>query len=312
MQGADLAGESTVSQHWSEHRERGSAFAIGLILWIARHLGRSAARLVLYPITGYFLITASSQRQASRDYLRRMLADPPGLRQIARHLHCFSATILDRVFFLLGNYQAFAVELHNPELVLDAAASRQGAILLGSHLGSFEALRALGTSQVRIPLKVLMYPDHNQTIARVFHRLNPEVARTLIPLGTPGTLLAVQEALRAGCLVGILGDRAAKGEKSLKCRFLGAEASFPIGPALLALATRVPLMLFFALYLGGNRYEIFFEELSYAPPADRGERLAVAQALTRRYVERLEHYTRLAPYNWFNFYEYWTDTEGTE
>ena len=71
-----------MSQHWSEHRERGSAFAIGLILWIARHLGRSAARLVLYLITGYFLITASSQRRASRDYLRRVLADLPGLPQI--------------------------------------------------------------------------------------------------------------------------------------------------------------------------------------------------------------------------------------
>jgi len=301
-----------VSLHWSEQRERGSAFAIGLILWIARHLGRRAARLVLYPITGYFLITGRSQRRASRHYLQRVLAAQPGPRQIARHIHCFSATILDRVFFLGGDYQDFDVELHNPDLVLAAAASGQGAILLGSHLGSFEALRTLGVSRARIPLKVLMYPDHNQVIARVFHRLNPEVARTLIPLGTPGTLLAVQEALRDGCLVGILGDRAAKGEKTLGCRFLGAKAPFPIGPALLAMATRVPIILFFALYRGGNGYEIFFEELSYEPPADRRERRVAAEALTRCYVERLEHYTRLAPYNWFNFYEFWSDPKGTE
>jgi len=25
----------------------------------------------------------------------------------------------------------------------------------------------------------------------------------------------------------------------------------------------------------------------------------------QRYVARLEHYARLAPYNWFNFYSFW-------
>jgi predicted LPLAT superfamily acyltransferase len=25
----------------------------------------------------------------------------------------------------------------------------------------------------------------------------------------------------------------------------------------------------------------------------------------QRYAERLEHYTRIAPYNWFNFYPFW-------
>jgi predicted LPLAT superfamily acyltransferase len=298
-------------RHWSEQMERGNAFALGLIVWIARHLGRVTARSLLYPITAYFLLTARVQRHASRSYLARVLAGPPRFWQVARHFHCFSATILDRVFFFGGRSRVFDIRLHRVEVVLDAAASKQGAILLGSHLGSFDALRALGVSRARLPLKVLMYPDHNQLIARLFHQLSPEAAQTLIPLGTPGTLLAVQEALQQGSLVGILGDRAAEGEKTLQCPFLGEEARFPLGPALLTLATRVPLILFFALYRGGNRYEIFFEELSYEHPASRRERFATARTLTRHYVERLEYHTRLAPYNWFNFYEFWEDSEAT-
>jgi predicted LPLAT superfamily acyltransferase len=27
--------------------------------------------------------------------------------------------------------------------------------------------------------------------------------------------------------------------------------------------------------------------------------------LMQRYVSRLEHHTRRAPYNWFNFYQFW-------
>jgi len=31
----------------------------------------------------------------------------------------------------------------------------------------------------------------------------------------------------------------------------------------------------------------------------------VMKQAVQKYVERLEHYCRLAPYNWFNFYDYW-------
>jgi predicted LPLAT superfamily acyltransferase len=38
---------------------------------------------------------------------------------------------------------------------------------------------------------------------------------------------------------------------------------------------------------------------------DRDHRTGDVQYWTQRYVERLEHYVRLAPYNWFNFYPFW-------
>ena len=30
-----------------------------------------------------------------------------------------------------------------------------------------------------------------------------------------------------------------------------------------------------------------------------------SSAMAQRYADRLEHYTRLAPDNWFNFYDFW-------
>jgi len=29
--------------------------------------------------------------------------------------------------------------------------------------------------------------------------------------------------------------------------------------------------------------------------------------IIQRYADRLAHYARLAPYNWFNFYDYWEE-----
>ncbi len=110
--------------------------------WIALHIGRPVGRALLYPITLYFLATATAARRGSRLFLRRALGREPGWRELFRHIHCFAATILDRVYFLTGRLDQFEIEIFGGQRILDQAASGRGCILLGSHLGSFEALRA--------------------------------------------------------------------------------------------------------------------------------------------------------------------------
>jgi predicted LPLAT superfamily acyltransferase len=44
-----------------------------------------------------------------------------------------------------------------------------------------------------------------------------------------------------------------------------------------------------------------------APPADPAERERMIQQALHDYVSRLETLCREAPYNWFNFYDYWRE-----
>jgi len=67
----------------------------------------------------------------------------------------------------------------------------------------------------------------------------------------------------------------------------------------------VPVILFFGLYRGGNRYEVHFELFAEEVMIDRGHRDQQVQQWTQRYASRLEHYSRLAADNWFNFYDFW-------
>lgn len=278
---------------------------VRVIHWIATRLGRPAARTLLYPITLYFLVRAGPQRRASRDYLRRALAREPRCRDIFRHIHCFAATILDRALVLTGGFDRFDVRIYQGEILSRQVTSGQGCILLGSHLGSFEMLRMLGVSQRQCPIKVLMDPKHNSAITRFMDALNPEIADTVIAPGRPETLLKVKESLDAGFFIGTLGDRLGTDGKSTQCTFLGAPAHFPASPVLLAALMECPVVLFFSLYCGGNRYDVHFELLTDRLMLDRSQRTREIQAWTQRYVERLEAYTRHAPYNWFNFYPFW-------
>jgi predicted LPLAT superfamily acyltransferase len=294
-------------RRWADLPELGTPRMLRLIFWIAMHIGRGAARLLLYPISLYFLISAQAARRVSYDYLKRVRGRAPHCWHVFRHFHCFAATILDRIYLLRGEFGHFEVTFHQKEIVHRQAQRAKGCILLGSHLGSFEVVRTLGVTLQDFPLKVLMDIAHNENITRFLDALNREIASTVIIPDRPETLLQVRESLDAGFLIGTLGDRVSSNAKTVQCRFFGAPAIFPAGPILLAAIMRCPLILFFGLYRGGNRYEIYFEQLAEEIILHRDRRAADVQHWMQRYVDRLEHYTRLAPYNWFNFYPFWNE-----
>jgi len=68
---------------------------------------------------------------------------------------------------------------------------------------------------------------------------------------------------------------------------------------------RRPVFFMTGLYLGGNRYRIHFEPLADFSQVERADRDVAIRAAIDRYASRLEYYCRLAPYNWFNFIDFW-------
>lgn len=296
-----------MSQDWREQRERSNPFTLWLIRTLALHGGRRLGRFLLYPITAYYILTAPVARRASRAYLARVLARPPRLRDTWRHFFSFASVLLDRVFFLSGRDRGMKVEIRGAESLKALHAAGRGAILVGAHVGSFDAARALGRARVELPLRVLMDLEHNPAISRLLDALNPDVAATAIQPGQLDTALRVQEALDAGEFVGILADRAGEaGDKCLEVDFLGTPTRLPLGPMRLAVALHAPVILFLGMYQGGDRYVLHFERLDDDRAVPRSERSAYVQTLLQRYAASLEAELRKAPYNWFNFYDFWT------
>ena len=295
------------AQHWRRRPEGGGFFAIWLIRTIACRGGRAIARSLLWPITAYFLLMRGPERRASRAYLARVLPQRPGLRHVARHIHTFASTILDRVFLLNGQLQRFAIDVHGLDAVDAQVRAGRGALIFGSHLGSFDALRVLATQRPEVKVRVLLDKAHNPAMQGLLDALNPELARNIIDAGQdgPSIVLAIQQAVEEGALVALLVDRAATHEAAVRAPFLGEDARFPTPPWLIAAVLQVPVVLAFGLYRGGNRYELVFEPFSDRISVPRHNRTQMLHELVQAYARRLEHHTRRAPYNWFNFYDFW-------
>jgi predicted LPLAT superfamily acyltransferase len=296
-----------MSGNWLTQPERGSPYAMRLLIWVTLRLGRPIGRLFLYPICLYFMVFSLNARRASYQYLKRVLARPARFHEVFRHYHVFASTVHDRIYLLSGQHDYFDVTVHGAEAV-QAARAKGGCILLGAHLGSFEILRAQGLFQQKLPVKMLMHEENAGKINQVLDGLHPDIAAHVIPAGRPEALLKVKECIERGEIVGILGDRTLSSDKVLACRFLGEEALFPEGPLRLAAILGAPLVLFFGLYRGGRRYDIYFEPFAMQISADPRNRKQELRTWAQRYAEQLERYCRLAPYNWFNFYDFWAKT----
>lgn len=304
-----------MSDNWKQRPEGGSTFSLWLIRSIARYGGRPLGRVCLYPITLYYLMVRGPERRASRAYLGRVFGRPASLYQVAIHIHTFAATILDRVFLLGGRFGGFDVRVTGlPELheVLDR---KQGVLLFGSHLGSFEVLRVLARQRSEYRIRVVLDKAHNPAMTQMLDALDPHIAASVIDAAQdgPSIAIAIKQATDQGDLVALLVDRARPGDPALKASLLGAEAPFPTAPWLLASALKVPVVLAFGLYRGGHRYDLSFERFSDSVAVPRQQRAQAVLALIRGYAARLEHYARIAPYNWFNFYDFWgAENEGSQ
>jgi predicted LPLAT superfamily acyltransferase len=296
-----------MSEHWQSRPEGGGRFALWLIRNIALYGGRRLGRLFLYPITLYFFLRRAPERAASRAYLTRVFGRRASAWQVMRHIHCFAATIMDRIFLLAHGEKPFEIETIGLEMLDERLAQGRGVLLFGSHQGSFEALRAIGARRPDMPLRVLLDKQKTPAMTELLEALAPEVGACVIDASQDGTsiTLAIAEACHKGALVALLADRGRSHEALRHAPFLGQNAPFPVGPWLLAHSLKVPVVLCFGLYLGGRRYRLVFEPLADQVEIPRHNRGPALDALIARYAQRLEHYVHVAPYNWFNFYDFW-------
>ncbi len=294
---------------WATQRERSNLWALRLMRTIAVRAGRPLARLVLHPIALYFLLASGPARRASRQYLTRALGRPARWRDSYQHIHSFAATVLDRVYFLQGQLAQFEIDNRNVRPVEDVLAEGHGVMLIGAHVGSFEALRA-GAQNVGTRAAMLMYEDNARLINATLKAIAPGAQLHTIALGRPGAMLALKRWLDDGGMAGLLADRTLPGAAAGRSRtwmlpFLGAPAPFSDGPLRLAGMLRQRVFFMAGLYHGGRHYSLRFEPVADFRATSGATMEQEVQAALQRYVALLEDACREAPYNWFNFYDFW-------
>ena len=155
---------------------------------------------------------------------------------------------------------------------------------------------------------MLMHEANAQKINAALLAINPQSDQEIIGLGNLDAMLKVEARLKDGYAVGVLADRTPGNEARHPVEILNRTAQIPVGPFRMAALLKRPAIFMTGLYLGGNRYAIHFDRLADFSALKPGERDQAIKAAIMRYAELLDHYCKSAPYNWFNFFDFWQDS----
>lgn len=304
---------------WVGIAERGSMLGLRLLVGCFRLFGRPLGLALVHAIVLYYYATIPRARRASRAYLRRVAARPEGGPALGRppdaiasflHFRAFALSIFERIGLWLGPEGAFQFTTEGVDCYRRLLRPDRGCLVVGAHLGSFDALRALAIVD-RVPVNVLMFTRNAPRINAVLRELSPQAEMRIIESGSHplDTVMRIRGCIERGEVVAMLGDRIEPGDGGRSCEvsLLGDPVAIPEAPYLLAALLGCPLVFMVALREGRQRYRVLAEVLAEEVPLSRDERGKQVQELAAAYASRLERHCLMAPYQWFNFYDYWDD-----
>lgn len=295
-----------MSTDWQTRSEAGGSAGLRSMVWIALTLGRPTLTVILYLVAFYFLLVRKTERQASRQFLARVTNKRASMWQVYRHFLTFAQVTADRVYFLANRSGVIPVHVSGAENMERFVDQGRGCVMISSHLGNIEAARDSAWAHQSVEIHMVLDRAVNSELIQRLETINPDFARCLIDAGQPAAQLGltIGEALKHGDPVGFLGDRYRPGDRTVQCDFMGQPARFPIGPLLIASVLRAPVVIVFSLYLSGA-YEVICEPFSDAFHLPREGREQALQEYVQRFADRLALHAERAPYNWFNFYDFW-------
>jgi predicted LPLAT superfamily acyltransferase len=276
-------------------------------------MGYRVASLSLIPIAGYFFLTGHAARCASVAYLARLYCTHPELRgwpslwKSYLHHRQFALTLLDRLWLWQGKLEKFHFQAYGRQYL--QRQDGKGMILLGAHLGSFDALRTYALAE-GLKIHIVMHRGHAQKINAVLNALHPNTNLRVIEL-TPGDMemvFTLKHYVERGEMIAMVGDRIPPYAKQRVTwlPFLGDKAPFPQHAWLLASLLECPVCLTIGLRTGHRQYSVFAEPLAERVELPRLEREQRLQDYMTPYVQRLEELCSTYPDQWFNFYDFWS------
>lgn len=286
---------------------RGGLFGYRFFIWLIRRAGIRTAYAFLYLVVPYFVLFAPKAVKSVWAYSRKSLRLGRGasFRMIFKNFHSLGKILIDKMAINGGMSGKYTFEFENYNQFLNILDSGSGVIMIGAHTGNWE-IGVPFFDKYGGKLNIVMYDNEHQRIKELLAANAIPHEYKVIPVNEDNLshIFAITAVLRKGEYVCFQGDRYTPEEKTVRGRFLGRDALFPLGPFLLASKMRTPVVFYFAMREPGMKYRFYFY-----PMVPGSGKLSVETVL-EKYAAVLEKMVKEYPEQWFNYYDFWkNDTE---
>jgi predicted LPLAT superfamily acyltransferase len=307
--------------HWASLKESGTYTGLRFLYLLNKFFGRKIYSLLIYPVALYFVIFNVSARRASQGYLLYhwqknpdILRKRPNILNTVIHFKNFAEAILDKGLAWSSEISENTFEVTAASNINELMNDKRGQLIIGSHFGNLEYCRGFMQRYKDKIINILVYDKHSANFVKVMQKINPDSRVNVFQVDEfdVATILLLKQKTDAGEWVFIAGDRIplAGIEHTVEVTFLDKRARLPIGPYLLAKALTCPVKLMFGYRhpsLQANKVCFDVVNFSESLKFTRNNRDQVMQQYAQQFISALESHCLQAPYQWFNFYNFWID-----
>jgi len=190
-----------------------------------------------------------------------------------------------------------------------ALQAGRGAICITPHLGNWEIGGLLFSFKGGI-LNVLTLDERDQKTKSFREAMRGRKGIKNVYIDprdeSPMAIVDAVRALRRNEIVAMLGDRV-QSQKTMIFDFFGKPTPFPIGVAILALATGAPVLPVFVVMEKSRKYRAIIEApIAFRSDARQKRDEAIKEGMEKM-VKIFEDYIARYPDQWYNFYDYWKE-----
>lgn len=214
----------------------------------------------------------------------------------------FAITLIEllAIPWLSKNEMEKMIQCENAHFIKEKHDEGKGVILLSAHFGNWEYIALSVSLQIGIPFYVVIKPQRNPYVTRWLEEVRTKWINKVIQSGI--SIRQVYKEILNKNIVAMVADQRGPSD-GLKLDFMGRQALFFTGPAVLAVKTGAPVLYGIPVRQKDYSYRAKIVEISKEnlPEDEKGK----VTEITIRLKEHLEGFIREYPEQWFWMHKRW-------
>lgn len=315
--------------HWADEKEViHTNIPLKILVFLFKLLPAFFVLSLAYPVSFFYYLFSKRARNEAKLYQKNLqdYTDGQFPHKISpyRQILSFSICLLEKMQGWLGKFDFGRIEYQKDDIdiLLNQLKENKGALLISSHQGNLELMRSLSENNRQlvghdVPVVAIMETNATKQFNQTLSQINSNFNMNLIDPSQigPDTICTLMDFIEQGALVIISGDRtsARSRDKYLSKNFLGKPAPFPYGTFLIPFLLKAPVYYMFGFRSKNSvfnpKYKIYIEKSKINLECSRSERDERISEICSEFIEKVEKFCEVYPYQWYNFFNFWNFSE---
>ena len=292
---------SNTTTKW-QGKSKGTVLGYRIFVFLMRHLGIYAAYSLLIFVAFYYFLTEWQSNRFMFYYFRHRLGYSLAktIGSLYLSYFTFGQIIIDKIAILAGLEHKFTFDFDGQELLFKLLEEQQGGVLISAHIGNFEIAEPFFRKiDLKLQISTITTDMERSVIKEYLEGITEckSLNQYIYVKPDMSHIFEINDVIAHKNIVCFTGDRYFEGGRSLKGRLLGAEATFPAGPFVIASRLKVPVVFVYVMKEKGLHYHLY-ARIAEVKKAD-------AESLLGAYTDSMEQMLRKYPLQWFNYFNFW-------